>query len=60
LKPTGLNSGTGGYVFAGTNVGEYLGEYLSKDLQIPIIPILVSGKINQFGLPKDVEISIAD
>jgi hypothetical protein len=27
LKPTGLNSGTAGYVFGGTYVGEYLGEY---------------------------------
>ena len=57
-NPTGVKTGTAGKVFAGTKVGEYLGEYWSNERQIPIIPILVSGKINQFGFPTDVEMSI--
>ena len=57
-KPTGLVTGSGGNVFSGTAVGEYLGEYWSSERQIPMIPILVSGKINQLGFPTEVEISI--
>jgi hypothetical protein len=56
-KPTGLKGGTAGKVLSGTKVGKYLGEYWSNERQIPIIPILVSGKIYQFGLPTEVEIS---
>ena len=56
-NPSGLNVGTAGNVLAGTKVGEYLGEYWSNERQIPIIPIRVSGKINQLGLPTEVEIS---
>lgn len=58
-NPTGLPIGTAGYVSAGIALGAYRGENSFSDLQIPMIPILVFGKINQSGFPKEVERSRA-
>lgn len=58
-NPTGLVGGTAGNVFGGIALGAYLGENSFKDLQIPMIPILVFGKINQSGFPTEVEMSKA-
>lgn len=55
-KPTGLKIGAVANSLA-VSFGEYLGEYSFNDLQVPLKPTLVSGKINQLGFPIDVDTS---